>query len=214
MGTARILSVSTGRSVPTALTARVGRTAIDKRPLTAGARVTTLGLAGDEQADLDHHGGPDQAVYVYAREDLDWWARRLGRELRDGQFGENLTTSGLEVSGAAIGERWQLGSAVVQVTAARIPCATFQAWMDEPRWVRRFAQAARPGAYLRVLREGWVTPGDPVEVIGRPAVRVTVAEAMAAFYGDVDIMRRLLEVEGRGGKWDAIGQDLFARAGV
>jgi MOSC domain-containing protein YiiM len=214
MATARVTSVSTGATADLVLAGQLARTAIDKRPAAAAVRVGTLGLSGDEQGDTEHHGGPDQAVYAYAREDLDWWVEQLGRELRDGMFGENVTTAGLDVTGAVIGETWQLGSAVVQVTAARIPCATFQAWMDESHWVKRFARAGRPGAYLRVLRQGWVSPGDPVGVLGAPPVRVTVAEAMRAFYGDAEIMHRLLQVDGRGGKWDKIGQDIFARAGA
>ena len=139
---------------------------------------------------------------------------RLGRELRNGLFGENITTAGLDVTGALIGETWLLGTAVVQVTAPRIPCVTFQSWLDEQHWVKRFAQGRRPGAYLRVLAEGTVAAGDEARVLDRPASRVTVAESMLAFYGDQEIMRRLLEVEGRGRKWDEIGRHVLSRAGV
>ena len=176
-----------------------------------GARIVAVstGLvrplpAGDEHGDLENHGGVDQAVYAYAREDLDWWTERLGRELRDGAFGENVTTCGLDVSGALIGETWRLGEVVVQVTAPRIPCVTFQAWTDEEHWVRRFAAAGRPGAYLRVLAGGRLQAGDAVEVLGRPEPRITVAEAMRAYYGDAGLLAVLLTVPGRAGKWDAI----------
>ncbi len=173
----------------------------------------SLGLAGDETGDTTSHGGGDQALYAYAREDLDFWTERLGRELRDGQFGENLTVTGLDVTGALLGETWRLGGAVlVQVTAPRIPCVTFQAWLDEPQWVRRFAAARRPGAYLRVLQPGTVAAGDPVEVVSRPAEAVTIAESMAAYYGDQELMRRVLRVPGRGEKWDTIGAGVLARA--
>ena len=101
---------------------------------------------------------------------------------------------------------------LVQVTAPRIPCVTFQAWLDEPQWVRRFAAARRPGAYLRVLQPGTVAAGDPVEVVSRPAEAVTIAESMAAYYGDQDLMRRVLRVPGRGEKWDTIGAGVLARA--
>ena len=148
------------------------------------------------------HGGYEQAVYAYAREDLDWWVEQLGRELRDGLFGENITTAGLDVSGAAIGETWRLGTAVVQVTSPRIPCVTFASWLGEDHWVKRFAQAGRPGAYLRVLSEGEVGPGDDIEVLERPAVEVTVAESMRAYYGDTGLMRRLLQVDGLNSRWD------------
>ena len=130
-------------------------------------RVGFGGLAGDEFGDTENHGGVEQAVYAYAREDLDWWVERLGRELRNGLFGENITTVGLDVTGALIGETWLLGTAVVQVTAPRIPCVTFQSWMDEQHWVKRFAQGRRPGAYLRVLAEGEVAAGDEARVLDR-----------------------------------------------
>ncbi len=106
--------------------------------------------------DQDNHGGVDQALYAYAREDLDWWTEQLGRELLNGIFGENLTTAGLDVNAALIGEIWRVGEAVVQVTLPRIPCVTFKSWLDEPHWVKRFAAGRRPGAYLRVLTAGTV----------------------------------------------------------
>jgi MOSC domain-containing protein YiiM len=209
----RVLSVSTGRTRPMD-GPELGASAIDKQPRPGRVAVGPLGLDGDECADTDNHGGTEQAVYAYAREDLDWWTGQLGRELRDGIFGENITTAGVEVSGALIGETWRLGTAVVQVTAPRIPCNTFKAWLSEPHWVRRFARAGRPGAYLRVLTPGEVGAGDPVRLLHRPEVQVTVAESMRAFYGDAGLMRRLLQVPGRGGMWDEIGAGVLARAGV
>ncbi len=213
MATARVISVNTGRGQDGDWAGRLRRTAIDKRPAAGPLRVGRLGIGGDEQVDTDSHGGYDQAVYVYAREDLDWWVERLGRELRNGMFGENITTAGLDVTGALIGETWRMGTAVVQVTAVRIPCVVFQNWMGEEHWVRRFADAGRPGAHLRVLTEGEVSRGDPVEVLARPAGSVTVGEAMRAYYGDADLMRRLLRVEGRGAKWDEIALSVLGRPG-
>jgi MOSC domain-containing protein YiiM len=202
MGSGQVGSVNTGRVAEADWAGQLRRTAIDKRPGAGPVRVGRLGLDGDEQADTVNHGGPEQAVYVYAREDLDWWAELLGRDLRDGFFGENITTDGLDVTGALIGERWRLGTAVVQVTACRIPCVVFRNWTGETGWVKRFAQAGRPGAYLRVLEEGAVAAGDEVTVLDQPAVRVTVGESMRAYYGDAELMRRLLSVPGRGTKWD------------
>ena len=206
MDSRQVVSVNTGRTAE-AEWAGQGRTAIDKRPVAGPVRVARLGLDGDEQADKAHHGGPEQAVYVYAREDLDWWAGELGRDVRNGAFGENIVTRGLDVSGALIGERWQIGTAVVQVTSCRIPCATFRAFTGETGWVKRFAAAGRPGAYVRVIEEGTVTPGDAVTVLGRPRDAgdgVTVAESMRAYYGDRELMRRLSAVPGRSAKWDTI----------
>lgn len=212
MATARVLSVSTGLIKDMIIDQRPDRSAIDKRPAAGPVRARRLGLEGDEHADSENHGGLDQALYAYGREDLDWWTERLGRELPDGVFGENLTTAGIDVSAALIGETWSIGAVVVQVTSPRIPCGTFRAWTGERGWVKRFAAAGRPGAYLRVLAEGEIGPGAQIEVIARPEVRVTVAESMRAYYGDQDLMRKLLTVPGRGGKWDEIGEHVLGRA--
>lgn len=207
-----MISVNTGLGRDAGWAGRLRRTAIDKRPAAGRVPVGTLGLAGDEQVDKENHGGPDQAVYVYAREDLDWWVERLGRELRNGQFGENVTTTGLEVTGALIGEVWRLGTALVQVAAVRIPCVVFQNWLGEEHWVKRFADGGRPGAMLRVLAAGAVAAGDPVEVVSRPpAGQVTVAEAMRAYYGDAALMRRLLQAEGRAAGWDEVALSVLGR---
>ena len=211
MASGRVISVNAGREADLVVGGKPARTAIDKRPVAGQVRVGVLGLDGDECVDKENHGGREQAVYAYAREDIDWWTERLGRELRNGMFGENITTAGLDVSGALIGETWQLGTAVVQITSPRVPCVTFHSWMDERFWVRRFAAAGRPGAYLRVLQEGAVAVGDAVEVIDRPDEQVTIAEALSAFYGDPDIMRRLLRVAGRGEKWDQHAQQVLGR---
>ncbi len=214
MASARVIAVNTGTEADLVVGGKPARTAIDKRPVTGRVRLGVLGLAGDEYADKENHGGYEQAIYAYAREDLDWWVERLGYELRDGQFGENITTAGLDITGALIGETWRIGTAVVQITSPRIPCVTFESWLDEPHWVKRLAAAGRPGAYLRVLAEGTVRAGDQAEVLERPAERVTVAESMRAFYGDQELMRRVLRVTGRGEKWDEIGQQVLGRARV
>jgi MOSC domain-containing protein YiiM len=212
MPTARVISVNRGRIADLPGSGKSGQSAIDKRPVSGEVPVGPLGLDGDEVADKENHGGLEQAVYVYAREDLDWWTEELGRELRNGFFGENVTTGGIDVSSALIGEKWQLGSTVVQVTAPRIPCVVFRSWMDERGWVKRFAAAGRPGTYLRVLTPGAVWAGAELEVLSRPEVEVTVAEAMQAFYGDREIMSRLLQVEGRGAGWDEIAADQLSPA--
>lgn len=204
MDNGQVISVNTGRAVKVGWAGRVQRTAIEKHPADGAVHVGRLGLDGDEQADLENHGGPEQAIYVYAREDLDWWAGQLSRAVRDGLFGENITTAGLDVTNALIGERWRLGTAEVQVTSCRIPCGTFRSWTGEKGWVKRFAQAGRPGAYLRVLAEGIVRPGSTVTVLSRPAAGVTVAESMRAYYGDRELMVRLSTVPELSTKWDTI----------
>lgn len=179
-----------------------GLTGIDKRPVDKPVRVAAPGpkgvgaggLAGDAVCHTRHHGGDDQAVYAMAREDLDEWERELGRPLTNGCFGENLTTSGLDVSGALIGERWRIGREVLlEITSPRIPCRTFQGHLDERGWMKRFTRRAAPGAYLRVLEPGEIRAGDPVEIVHRPAHEVTVALTFRAATTERTLLPRLLE---------------------
>ncbi|MDA0634665.1 MOSC domain-containing protein [Nonomuraea sp. MCN248] len=200
----RVISVNVGQAVEAEWAGKLKRTAIDKRPVTHRVAVLADGLAGDERADKPSHGSPGQAVYAYAREDYDWWERELGRELRDGRFGENLTTSGLEVNGALHGERWRIGTTFLEVTGPRTPCVVFRNWLDESRWVRRFTEAGRPGAYLKVLEPGQLGVGDEVEVVHRPATSVTVAESFLAYHGDEELLRRVLALPGYDERWDRV----------
>lgn len=179
---------------------RGGLTSIDKRPVASadvrdpGPKRGGLGsgVVGDDVSSRKHHGGSGQAVYAVAREELDWWGAELGRELRDGMFGENLTTAGLDVDACVVGERWRVGSALLEVTGPRIPCATFAAWMDEPRWVRRFTERGRTGAYLAVVEPGVVSAGDAVEVLHRPGHGIAVPVVFRAFTGDDEAGERVL----------------------
>jgi MOSC domain-containing protein YiiM len=202
----RVISVNVGQAVDAEWAGKLKRTAIDKRPVTHRVPVHVNGLAGDQRADKENHGSPGQAVYAYAREDYDWWERELGRDLRDGRFGENLTTSGLDVNGALIGERWRIGTALLEVTGPRVPCVVFRNWLDEPGWVKRFTAAGRPGAYLKVLELGELGVGDEVEVVRRPAESVTVAEAFRAYHGDEALLRRLLALPGHDERWDRVAE--------
>ncbi|WP_098465050.1 MOSC domain-containing protein [Isoptericola jiangsuensis] len=162
----------------------VGVTAIDKRPVDGPVKAGTLGLYADVQADRANHGGADQAVYAYAAEDAAFFEPELDREVTPGLFGENLRTRGLDVSGALFGERWRIGSAVLEVTQPRTPCATFARRLGSPpRWVRRFTEANRTGAYLRVVETGELAAGHPVEVVHRPSHGVTVAGWFGAWNG-------------------------------
>lgn len=201
MRDARVISVNVGRAADADWAGRLKRTAIDKRPVRRPVAVRRLGLAGDEQADLVNHGGPDKAVYVYAREDLDRWQARLGRELRDGMFGENLTTAGLDVAGALLGERWRIGTALVEVRGPRIPCGVFRNWMAERGWVKLFADEGRVGAYLRVVDEGELRTGDPVELVYRPSGGITTRQATRAWYGDDDLLDRILATPDHADVW-------------
>lgn len=176
-------------------------TGIDKQPVAGPVAVTApgpkgtgdVGLAGDRVYDVKHHGGTDQAVYAYAREDLDGWESEFGRTLPNGVFGENLTTSGLDVNAALIGERWRIGPDVVlEVSCARIPCVTFQGWLEREGWIKRFTEAARPGAYLRVIEPGDIRADDPIEIVHRPEHDVTVALVFRAMTLEPDLLPRLL----------------------
>lgn len=182
----KLLSVNAGRARTVEYTdSASGRTGIDKRPVDGPVRVESPGprgvagggVAGDAVCDLRFHGGEDRAAYAFAREDLDTWERELGRPLSNGSFGENLTSLGLDVNGALIGERWRIGAdLVVEVTGGRIPCRTFAGFVEEDGWVRRFTQSqAGPGALLRVIEPGEIRAGDAIGVVHRPDHDITVA---------------------------------------
>ncbi|MFG2428746.1 MOSC domain-containing protein [Streptomyces sp. NPDC048590] len=199
----KVLTVNIGR--PTASPdsdGAGGLTGIVKQPYDGSVRVTDpgpkgtggSGLAGDAVCDLRHHGGSDQAVYAYAREELDAWERELGRPLPNGAFGENLTTSGLTVSRALIGERWRIGDELVlEVTSGRIPCRTFAGHLGERGWVRRFTREGATGAYLRVIEPGTIRSGDPVEVVHTPRHEVTAAMEFRATTTERELLPRLLD---------------------
>ncbi|MDG9708307.1 MOSC domain-containing protein [Streptomyces sp. DH10] len=198
----RLLSVNLGRARAVPYTDNPeGVTGIDKQSVDGPVRVSApgpkgvggSGLAGDAVCKLEHHGGDDQAVYAMAREDMDAWELELGRPLAHGAFGENLTTEGLDVSGARIGERWRVGPEVLlEVTCGRIPCRTFQGHLGEKQWVKRFTRRGAPGAYLRVIEPGEIRAGDPVEIAHRPDHDVTVALQFRAVTTERTLLPRLL----------------------
>ena len=176
-------------------------TGIDKRPVEGPVMVSRpramgmgmVGLAGDRVYDVLNHGGPDRAVYAYAREDLDFWAAQLGRPLPSGVFGENLTTEGADANGALIGERWRIGPDVIlEVSCPRVPCGTFQGWLALAGWVKRFTLAARPGPYFRVIEPGEVQAGDQIEIVHRPGHDVTIALSFRALTVEPELLPRLL----------------------
>jgi MOSC domain-containing protein YiiM len=156
------------------------------------------GLVGDTIGNHKVHGGDDQAVYAYAREDLDGWEIQLQRELTNGMFGENLTTSGVDVTGARIGERWHVGTdgLVLEVSAPRTPCRTFQAFLNLNHWIKTFAQAGKPGAYLRVISPGTVRAGDAITIDYRPDHDVTIGLVFRARMTEPELLPQLLEADG------------------
>jgi MOSC domain-containing protein YiiM len=166
-------------------------TGIDKRPRQAIEIESGVGagrlsaVVGDHVGNGRHHGGPDKAVYAFAREELEWWADELGRPLADGAFGENVTTAGLDLESLVINQRIRLGADVVlEVSLPRQPCATFQTHMGERAWMKRFSDHGRCGAYFRVVRGGTVQPGDAIQVLAAPAHGVDLLTTFAAVMGD------------------------------
>jgi MOSC domain-containing protein YiiM len=188
---ATVVSVNVGRPKP--MPGKSGVSSIDKRSVDGRVAVRALGLAGDSQSDKANHGGVDQAVYAYATEDLADWAATLGRELPPGQFGENLSTLGVDVTGALIGETWRVGTTLLQVSRPRFPCVVFQNWLAEPHWVKRFTDEGRPGAYLRVLEEGDLAAGDGIVIESRPDHDVTIGLVFRARTTDRSLIPRMLD---------------------
>ncbi len=190
---ASLVSVNVGK--PRQISTRRGQamlSAIVKEPVLGRVRVEGVNLAGDDQADRSVHGGPDKAVYAYAREDIDWWEEISGAELPSGVFGENLTTLGVDVSGSIIGERWALGSVVLEVCQPRLPCSKLGIRFGDLRMVKAFAKASRPGAYMRIVQEGDLGVGDEVTIVSRPDHGVTLAMTADAVLKDPALVPKVL----------------------
>jgi MOSC domain-containing protein YiiM len=177
-----------------AWTGSEGRTGIDKRPTTAKVKFENEGVVGDVVVDRKHHGGYDKAVYAYAREDAIWWESQIGRKIDNGAFGENLTTEGIDVNAAVIGERWQIGSVILEVSEPRIPCRVFAGFWDRPTLIKDFTDARRSGAYLRIIQEGEITAGDEISVIHRPEHEVTIKDIFDAKAGERGKITQLKQV--------------------
>jgi MOSC domain-containing protein YiiM len=192
---AAVVSVNVAKARSIEGIGKSDRTAIDKRGVVGRVAVRWLGLAGDEQADTEHHGGVEKAVYAYATEDLAAWEAILERTLQPGQFGENLSTRGVDVTGALIGETWRIGTALLQISRPRIPCAVFQNWVAEPQWVKQFVAVGKPGAYLRVLEEGELGVDDEIVIERRPAHDVTIGLAFRALTTDRSLIPRLIAAQ-------------------
>jgi MOSC domain-containing protein YiiM len=187
-----LLSVNIGEERD--INSKSGKSGIYKQPATGPVRITVNGLPGDVITDVKHHGGVDQAVYVYGQPDYDWWSAELGYALAPGTFGENLTIAGLESMALCIGDRLQVGEVLLEVTAPRVPCVTLATRMGDPQFVKRFKQADRYGPYCRVITPGSVQQGDPVTLIPYTGDRMTITDEAHLFYAkptEADL-RRLL----------------------
>jgi MOSC domain-containing protein YiiM len=190
-----LLSVNLGQERILQRRNRTETTGIFKFPTAEAVKVTKLGLEGDVIVSKRHHGGPDQAIYIYGSADYEWWSRELGMELTPGTFGENLTITGLESTQFNIGDTLRIKDVTLQVTAPRIPCGTFAARMNDPQWVKKFRYAERPGLYCRVLQEGFVRRGDRVLLERYAGETISVLEMYRDYYisdKDEDTLRRQL----------------------
>ena len=198
---ARVLSINVGRPRAFEHQGKPATSSIWKTPVQGPVQARGINLAGDDQADREVHGGPDKAVYSYALEDIRWWEAELGRNLELSAFGENLTTRGIEVSQAIIGERWEIGSALFEVSEPRAPCWKLGVKMGDPGFPRKFTKALRPGAYLRILREGVLTAGEPIRVVATPGHGVSVQDVFRIYTRERTKVGLLLDVPELSESW-------------
>ncbi len=196
-----VLSVNVGGAREFDYRGRPARSAIWKSPVAGRVAVAGVNLAGDEQADREAHGGPDKAVYAYAAEDARWWESKIGRPFAHAEFGENLTTEGVAVNDALVGERWAVGSTVLEVSEPRVPCWRLGVRMNDPGFVRLFTEALRPGAYLRIVVEGDVGAGDEVRVLSKPDHGLSVRDVFRIYTRDRGEAARLVAVPQMSAAW-------------
>src|SRR6516162_7443816 len=182
-GMARLLSVNVGLPRDIVWKGRTVHTAIWKNPVFGRCGVGRLNIKGDGQGDLAGHGGEQRAVFAYQIESYRYWQEQLKRsDLVYGQFGENFTIEGFPDDAVCIGDRYQIGSAVFEVTQPRVTCYRVGIRMNEPRMPALLTSSGRPGFYFRVLREGEVGAGDEIVKMGEANERMTVAEINALLY--------------------------------
>ncbi|MBF8252205.1 MAG: molybdenum cofactor biosysynthesis protein [Actinobacteria bacterium] len=172
-----------------------GKTGIDKRSVSGPVVFAQEHVANDVIVDRQAHGGYDQAVYAYAREDADWWENEIGTSIDNGRFGENLTTLGIDVNAAVVGEQWKIGSVILEVSQPRIPCRVFAGFWQRPNLIKEFMAAGRPGTYLRIIHEGEITAGDSIKVIKVPDHGITIADIYAAKNGERSKVREIAQVK-------------------
>lgn len=178
----KLISINMGEARTLRRKDHIETTGIFKIPTNEPAKIGKLGMEGDVIISKKHHGGPDQAIYVYGMADYDWWSHELGKELQPGTFGDNLTISELESAPLNIGDYLHIGEVILQVTAPRIPCSTFAARMEDPQWVKKFRKAERPGLYCRVLQEGLVKIGDEVTIEKYTGETLSVQRMFREYY--------------------------------
>ena len=201
LATGSLLSVNVGGAREFEYNGRPAKSAIWKSPATGRVVARGVNLAGDDQADRGAHGGPDKAIYAYAVEDYGWWESEIDRRLEHGEFGENLTTESIDVTNALVGERWEIGSTVLEVSEPRVPCWRFAVRMDDKLFPRRFTEAGRPGTYLRIIVEGDVGAGDEIRVVSRPDHDLSIGDVFRIFTRDQHEVERLLTAPQMSKSW-------------
>jgi len=193
---ARVLSINITSVVHQGeWTGSEGRTGIDKRSVGGSIEFKNNSVAGDRIIDTNVHGGFDQAVYAYAIEDAQWWEREINEEISAGRFGENLTTEGIDVNAALVGEQWKIGSVILEVSQPRIPCRVFAGFWKRSTLIKDFTQAARPGTYLRIIQEGSAQAGDSIEVIFKPDHAISIKDLFLAKSGERSKINEIKEVD-------------------
>ena len=207
----KVLSVNVGTARAFEYDGGPAKSAIWKSPVVGRIAARGVNLAGDEQADRHAHGGPDKAVYAYAVEDARWWEQEIDRALAPGEFGENLTTEGIAVNQALVGERWQVGTTVLEVSEPRIPCWRLGVRMNDKLFPRRFTEASRPGALLRIVVEGDVGAGDEIRVVERPDHDLTIRDVFRIYTRDRQEVGRLLAVPRMSESWRRWAADLLQK---
>lgn len=197
----KIVSVNVGRPRAFVLKGREYTSSIWKEPVEGRVAVRGVNVDGDDQADRKVHGGDDKAVYAYASEDYTWWSDELGRTLGPGTFGENLTTSGIDLRECLVGERWRVGTVGLEVSQPRMPCFKLGFKMDDPMFPNRFSRAERWGTYLRIIEDGDLGAGDEIEILSRPDHHVTVGLIGAVYYREKERAAELLAAPGLPPGW-------------
>ncbi|MFQ5789891.1 MAG: MOSC domain-containing protein [Acidobacteriota bacterium] len=198
---ATVLSVNVGGVRTFDYHGRSARSGIWKLPVAGRVVARGVNLEGDDQGDRVAHGGPDKAIYAYAVEDEKWWESELGRPLEYGVFGENLTTQGIDVTHAIVGERWRVGNTVLEVSEPRMPCWRLGVRMGDPQFPRRFTQAGRPGTYLRIVVEGDLGTGDDIQILVRPEHSLTIGDVFRIFTRHQQEAEALLSVPQMSESW-------------
>ena len=208
----KVLSVNVGGVREFEYGGRPARSGIWKAPAVGRIAARGVNLAGDDQADRQAHGGPDKALYAYAVEDARWWEQEIRRALAYGEFGENLTTEGIDVNGALVGERWQIGTTVLEVSEPRIPCWRLGVRMNDKLFPLRFTEALRPGPYLRIVVEGDVGAGDEIWAVERPNHDLTIRDVFRIYIRDRADVERLLTVPQMSDSWRRWAGDSLHKA--